>query len=88
MRVYSIVTQKGTFAPGTPPEAKLALGELLGEMQHDDGGDYASLECLRSVVTDILEEQGMRPIPEALPGQVAIAARQIMALEVRNPLHQ
>ena len=36
-----IVTREGSFMPDTPAEAKLALCELLGEMQRDDGGDHA-----------------------------------------------
>ncbi|MCA9318631.1 hypothetical protein KDA06_03250 [Candidatus Saccharibacteria bacterium] len=84
----SIVTREGSFMPDTPAEAKLALCELLGEMQRDDGGDHASIQCLRQVAADIPEEQGLRPIPEALPGRIAVTARQITAFEVPSPFGQ
>jgi hypothetical protein len=87
--VQSIVTTEGRFRTHAGPEAKAAFFALCDEMTADDGGEHASMDCLASVARVILEEQGLVPIPEALPYELALAGRMVVTLwEYPKPINR
>lgn len=87
--VQSIVTPQGRFRTNAGPEAKAAFFALCDEMTTDDGGEYASIDCLASVARVVLEEQGLEPIPEALTYEIALAGRMVVTLwEYPKPINK